>query len=187
MSGELRTTFDSVKTLVPSDKINAVDLGTEFAIDDVDYTSTDVVKRKLTGHKVGGKFVQSTESDALLPGQLVRWDAAAVGTKVKRCGASDVPCGVVPLAIASTGVPATYGFYMFDEGPVTVISNGAGVIAAGDEIIAVASGKTAKRATSWANEAAVINDGQSLIGQAIGGATNVDGTKYRVLLTRVKR
>ena len=187
MSNFSRISFEDPRTLTPSADVLAENLGTQSVLDDLDWASTDTIRQKLTGVKVGARFVQSTESDALLPGQLLRWDPAFVGTKVKRCGASDIPCGAVHPAIASTGVPANNGFLMIEEGPATLISNGAAAIDAGDLIIAVASGKVAERATSWANEAAVITDGNVIVGRALAAATNVDGTKFRVNLTHIKR
>lgn len=93
----------------------------------------------LSGNKVRAVLVKNVNASAPLPGSIVKWAAAGVGTTVDgNTGADEAGCGVVDPSLL-TGPVQGEKFLIFVEGPVQVL--GSAAISAGAKIKTAASGK----------------------------------------------
>lgn len=150
---------------------------------DVEWDSSEGVKPVLTGSMVRCRWVQNTSGGALLPGRLVAYDAAAPLKEVDVLATTgEQAAGVVDEYLPAAGVANNMFFWLVIDGPTTVVSDGAGVIAAQDKLVTGATGYVVEQTAAPANETAVMVQVNAYVGHALEAAAASEGTTLRALV-----
>lgn len=147
---------------------------------DFDYDSTGVMPLN-TGMNKRCRWVKNGEaSSAITPRAVVKWDSGSAepGTTVVLCGDNAIPCGVANEFLPSAGAAAGQGFFMVEEGPTELITDGGSTLATTDVVVSAASAKVNKQDASAATTDIMIQV-QTRVGRPLAAVAATDGVTFR--------
>lgn len=124
-----------------------------------------------TGVHLGGRVSRRADGALSLRYQLVK--VGSDGNHVTTAGASDLAYGVLLDEASAAEDIVNVQCLGCSDTTVKVITNGAGAIAAGDLVVAAASGKVAKLAVGAGN--------YYIVGMALEAPTTADGEQFEIL------
>lgn len=131
--------------------IESTIVGQVHTFEDIDYSSTDTNKPRLSGMPIKARLCVNRSGGTLTPGLAVAWstDANYEGPGRAIGGAADAntsPAGFVSPYSGTIAENTT--FWLIEEGPTKVQYDGSANFAFGDQIGTAASGRVLKWVTS---------------------------------------
>lgn len=155
--------------------------GTEWEVDDIDPSATEVVKKRRSNRKRLAMLVRNVSGGALTPGTPVKWAAGFRGRRVDAAAANQgETAGFVDEMLPAAGVKDDDLFWIIVDGPVLANkATGGGTAIANDAVvISVGSGNVAA-VGSPADAGAAQVDAFYACGRVIEAAVN-DDTKVLI-------
>lgn len=150
---------------------------------DYNWSSAEASKPLLSQMTVRYRWVQNDSGGALLPKLCVTYKSGNFGKEIGAlAGDGGIVHGVVDPFLPAAGVADGKHFYIVEYGPAELTSDGGGVLAQNDIVVAAASGKVNIQTAAPANETAVMVQVKSVAGLAMEAAAAVDGTTFRAFI-----
>jgi len=158
-------------------------LGEEAVFEDINLSSTEQIKPKLSQMKIYARWVRNTSGGTLSPGAAVRWDETAtygpgkgiVDTAV--IATDELVAGFVDPYITGT-VAANEHFWLIEKGPAKALFTTGTTLDENDPLLPGAAGRVTKSDVSTASAA----QNQHLCGfslEAVDTGT-ADDTLFRI-------
>lgn len=154
-------------------------LGSQGRFNDIDYSSTQAVKPRLSAIPIEAVWVKNESGGALLPCEIPIWKTTGVGTSVGvKTSALSPGAGVVDPYLPAAGVANGEHFWLIRKGPAKVIQYGSAAWDAGDPLITGADG----RVDEFDPTDADASENAARFGVAMADCVIAAGTKCRALV-----